>query len=151
MAETCVLDKMILNSELLVNTLLSKESHVEFHPCILPKSVSKTKLMNCFEFLSPILLILHGSTISRKKFSTKKNSDLDIVCLSLKAAFWPLTELYEKIDQNLKDEDIKIDVTIITYNELLSILDGSSSLGVSFSHGFSILFQEGDNELQRSN
>ena len=141
--EVRVQSRMIKNHESLVNTLVNMESYVEFHPSMLPNNISRHKLMNYFEFLSPIMLILHGSTISRAKFSMEKNSDLDIVCVSSKAAFWPLEQLYERLKENLENEDIKIDVSIITYNELISIIEGESSLSTSFKHGFSILYQKG--------
>ncbi|MCK4478192.1 hypothetical protein KAU88_06670 [Candidatus Bathyarchaeota archaeon] len=134
---------MIRNYESLVNKLANIKSYVEFHPCMLPKGVSRYELINFFEFLSPIMLILHGSTISSAKFSMKKSSDLDIVCVSSKAAFWPLEQLYKRVKENLENEDIKIDVSIITYNELISIIEGESSLSTSFRHGFSLLYQKG--------
>ncbi len=139
------------NFESLVNTLVNIESYIEFHPCMLPEGISKNKIMLHFGFLSPTILILHGSTISGTRFSKKKNSDLDIVCVSSKAAFWPLEQLYERIRENLENESIKIDASIITHGELRSLIEGESSLGVSFSHGFSILYQEGKDELYRPN
>ena len=142
---------MIRNCESLINTLANIESYVEFHPCMLPKDISRHKLMTYFEFLSPIMLILHGSTVSGRKFSQKKNSDLDIVCVSSKAAFWPLEQLYERINEDFGNESIRIDVSIITYNELISVIEGESSLSISFKHGFSILYQVGKDELYRSN
>jgi len=142
---------MIRDYESLVDKLTNIKFHVEFHPCMLPKGISRYKLINFFGFLSPIMLILHGSTVSGTKLSMKKNSDLDIVCVSLKAAFWPLEQLYKRINENLENEDVKLDVSIITCNELLSIIEGKSSLSVSFRHGFSILYQEGKDESYRSN
>lgn len=122
---------------------MNLESYVEFDPCMLPKGISRNRLMDYFEFLSPMMLILHGSTVSSKEFSTRETSDLDIVCVSLKAAFWPLEQLYKRLDKNLENDDIKIDVSIITQNELLSIIEGKSSLSISFKHGFSMLYHGG--------
>jgi len=139
----CALDKMIRNCESSVNILTNMESYVEFHPSMLPEGTSRNKLLSFFDFLSPIMVILHGSTVSKKKFSTKKQSDLDIVCVSLKAAFWPLEQLYEKMNETLQKEGVRIDVSIITYNGLLSIIEGRSSLSTSFGHGFSIMYPEG--------
>lgn len=139
--EMCAQYRMNRNYKSLINTLIKRESYFEFHPRMLPKGISRHKLMNYFKFLSPIMLILYGSTISGVKFSTKKSSDLDIVCISLKAAFWPLEQLYERIYENFENENIEIDVSIITYNELLSIVEGKSSLSTSFRHGFSILYE----------
>lgn len=137
-----VLSRIMKNYESLIDMLVNIESHVEFHPAMLPNGISRHKLMNYFEFLSPIMLILHGSTVSSAKLSMK-NSDLDIVCVSSKAAFWPLEQLYKRVKENLENEDVEIDVSIITYSELISIIEGASSLSTSFRHGFSILYQKG--------
>ena len=143
---------MTKDYESLVSLLTNKKSYVKFHPCLLPKSISISKLVGYFEFLSPVMLIIHGSTISKRKFSTKKSSDLDIVCVSSKAAFWPLEQLYKKLRENLQQERNKIDASIVTYNELASmVIGGASSLSASFDNGFSILYRSERNEPCDSN
>lgn len=146
LSEICAI-KMIRDPVSFVKALSKAGSYIEFKPSMLPKGISRNKLIKHFEFLSPIVLILHGSTISGKKFSEKKDSDLDIVCVSLKAIFWPLEQLYKKMNENLERENTKIDVSIITSNEFLSIKEVGSSLNKSLDHGFSILYKRGKNEL----
>jgi len=132
--------------EFLVSLLTNNKAHVEFHPSLLPNGISINELISYFDFLAPVILIIHSSTISKRKFSTKKNSDFDIVCVSSKAAFWPLSQLYKKLRENLQQERINIDVSIVTSNELISILTGgSSSLRASFDNGFSILYRKEKN------
>lgn len=133
---------MIGRTESLNNMLRAVQSCVEFCPDMLPDGVSLSTILDAMTFLSPIIVILHGSTISHKKFSAKKTSDLDIVCVSNKAAFWPLELLHKRIKENLGDENIEIDLSIVSYNGFLSIVNGKSSLSKSLSHGFSILHQE---------
>jgi len=94
---------------------------------------------------------MHGSRISRLKFSTKRVSDVDIICVSSKAAFWPLEQLYKKLRENLKEDKNAIDVSIITYLELASIItEGSSSLSSSIDNGFSVIYMRESNELPSS-
>ncbi|MGD0996189.1 MAG: hypothetical protein ABR909_11780 [Candidatus Bathyarchaeia archaeon] len=131
--------------------MVTKRSYVKFQPCFLPKGTSCKKLIHYFEFLSPIMLIMHGSRISRLKFSTKRVSDVDIICVSSKAAFWPLEQLYKKLRENLKEDKNAIDVSIITYLELASIItEGSSSLSSSIDNGFSVIYMRESNELPSS-
>ena len=125
--------------ELLVSELVNNKAYVKFNPRMLGDDITLNQLMSYFEFLSPIMILMHGSTVSKKRFSDKNNSDLDIVCVSPKAAFWPLEQLYNRLDSNLKHERTRIDVSIISVSEFITILDRNSSLSTSFTHGFAIL------------
>jgi hypothetical protein len=116
-------------SQTLVNTLRNKKSYVGFRPNMLPKGLSASRIVAALEFLSPFVIILHGSAVSNKRFS---------------AAFWPLEQLYERTDENLRSEVTGVDLSIVTHNGLLSIIDGGSSLSTSLDHGFSILYHEGE-------
>jgi hypothetical protein len=133
---------MISRAESLIGMLSGMQSCVEFCPDMLPDGVSIDRILGALDFLSPIVIILHGSTVSHKKFSAKKTSDIDMVCVSIKAAFWPLEQLHKKINENLGNQTIKIDLSIVTYNGFLSLVKDGSSLSKSFSHGFSILYYE---------
>jgi hypothetical protein len=133
---------MIDKTKVLVNVLKTMESYVEFCPDMLPNDISLSRILNALRFLSPTIIILHGSTVSRRKFSAKKNSDLDIVCVTVKAAFWSLEQLQTRIRENLGNEGVEIDLSIVSYNRFLSIAKGKSSLGKSLSHGFSISYYE---------
>jgi hypothetical protein len=132
----------------LFRRLSNSESYVKFCPSMLPPSVTVKKILKVVEFLCPTTVILHGSNVSHKKFSTKKCSDIDIVCVSAKAAFFPLEQLHQKVKENIKKEGIEIDLdpSIVTPSAILSIIEGGSSLSKSLSHGFSILYCEEENE-----
>lgn len=133
---------MISRTESVINMLRAMQSCVEFCPDMLPDGVSLRTILDAMVFLSPIIVILHGSTVSHKKFSAKKTSDLDIICVSIKAHFWPLEQFHKRIKENIRDENIEIDLSIVSYYEFLSITKGKSSLSKSLSHGFAILHQE---------
>lgn len=126
-----------------IKKLIDMSSYFQFEDKMLPNNISVESLKNGFNFLSPEVLLLHGSNVSGKKFSNKKTSDLDVICVSHKAAFFPLKQLYEKLESNFQKEKIKIDASIISCNELSSLIKCKTSLGVSLSHGFSIIYYEG--------
>jgi len=128
--------------ESLVNILRNKKPYVKFHPSMLPKGFSVNRIVNALEFLSPMVIILHGSSVSKRKFSLKERNDLDVVCASIKGAFWPLEQLYERAKEDLRDDVVEIDLSIVTCNGLKSIIEGKSSLSKSFNHGFSVLYCE---------
>ena len=123
----------------MVQELRKLESFIVFDPAMISKKISLNELECIFGFLSPLIFILHGSTISRKKYSQKIGSDLDLICVTSKAAFWSLGKLHHKVRQNLSKQKIKFDVTIITSNECLSLIDSQSSLKKSLDHGFTII------------
>jgi hypothetical protein len=80
--------------------------------------------------------------VSHQKYSEKEVSDLDIVCVSDKAAFWPIEQLLEGVNRNTQWH---IDLSIVTVSAFVSLLrkNNSSSLAESFRHGFTIMYQEG--------
>lgn len=118
------------------------QSCTEFDPSMLPQGVSLDSMLRAMEILAPTLIVLHGSTVSHKKYSNKKISDLDLICVSIKAAFWPVEQLQRKVKEVFGNLNFAIDLTIVSRNEFLSIIEGKSSLGESLSHGFSILYSE---------
>jgi hypothetical protein len=110
---------------------------------MLPNGISRDRILEILWFLSPVIVILHGSRASNKRFSAKEKSDLDLICVSMKAPFWPLDQLYERVKEDSKREDCQIDLSIVSSKEFSSVVKGKSSLGESLSHGFSILYFEG--------
>lgn len=108
---------------------------------MLPEDITYYQLIEALAFLSPILIILHGSRVTGQKFSEKEFSDLDVVCVSSKAAFWPIDELFKEARKsNLPN----VDLSIITLNAILCLLEksNSSSLAVSLRHGFTVIYSE---------
>ena len=124
---------------ILASKLQKMKGFTDFDLSMLPKGLSVERLVKALNFLSPSIIIIHGSKVSKKKFSNKPRSDLDIVCVSAKAAFWPIEELIKNARKNFGAQEVDIDLSIVTYNGLLSIVKGESSISRSFNHGFSIL------------
>lgn len=115
---------------------------VPFDKSILPDGVKLEDILESLTFLSPVLLILYGSTVTRKRYSPSGESDLDIVCVTMKSGFWHLDHLYEEFKQNAKYMDVEIDLSILTCNEFCSVLDGNSSLSMSLTDGFTVLWMD---------
>ena len=126
--------------------IMKHDAYIPFNQSILPKELSLDEILSYFKFLSPTILILHGSHISKKRYSPSGKPDLDIICVSKKATFWPSTELYEKFYKNIKNLQIKIDLSLLTYTQFLSVFQGDTSLSISLNNGFTILYMEDINE-----
>ncbi len=126
--------------------IMKHDAYIPFNQSILPKKLSLDEILSYFEFLSPTLLILHGSLISKKRYSPSGKPDLDIICISKKAAFWPLNELYYNFYNKSKNLQIKIDLSILTYTQFISFFQGNTSLSISLNNGFTILYVENINE-----
>jgi len=133
---------MTRTAQSLTDKLENMRSYVELSQDMLPKGVSAKGIQDALDFLSPIVVLVHGSRVSHRKFSTKKKSDLDILCVSIKAAFWPLEELYSKAQKNLEKQNVKIDLSIVSYRGFLSIFEERTALCDSLDHGFSVLYSE---------
>lgn len=123
--------------------LKNKSSMVPFDESMLPNEISLEYLYKSLEFLSPVLLILHGSSVSKKRYSPVGDADLDIICVTIKSGFWSFDNLYEKFQENTKNVTIKIDLTILTCSRFLSVLEeNSSSLSYSLGNGFTVLWRD---------
>lgn len=126
----------------LYTKLINHDSYVPFNELILPKGICWEEILNSFMFLSPIVIIFYGSTISKKRYSPHGKSDLDVICVTTKSAFWNLNHLYEQFRQITKHIDIEIDLSILTCNELYFALKGNSSIGTSLNDGFTLLWMD---------
>ncbi len=129
----------MVDPQSLSEVLMRKESYVEFRDDMLPMGMSASCLISIFEDLAPTMLIVHGSKVSSVKFSVKQISDLDIICVTVKAAFWPLKDLFATIRSKTAKVPIVLDTSIVTGNQLLSSISGNSSLWASLENGFSII------------
>ena len=110
---------------------------------MLPDKIQVEDISIHLEFLSPRVLILHGSSVSKKRYSPFGESDLDIICVTEKCGFWSMDHLYEKFHENTKDMPIKIDLSILTCSRFLSVLEeNNSALSYSLKNGFTILWRD---------
>lgn len=126
--------------------IMKHDAYIPFDQSVLPKELSLKEILGHFNFLSPTILLLHGSHISKKRYSPSGKPDLDIICVSRKAAFWPLNQLYDRFYTNIKNLQTKIDLSILTYSQFLSVFQGNASLSISLNNGFTILYLEDINE-----
>lgn len=140
---------MIFNKTDLETSLSTLESFKEFKEEMLPPHITSEDLLSKLDFITPYLIIGHGSRVSGNSYSTKSEQDLDLVIVSLKVAFWTLDELYNEIrtvfEKSYEDE---IDFSLVTPRGLISHINGKSSLGKSLSQGFTIIYQRDINEIK---
>ncbi|MCK4827587.1 hypothetical protein KA005_68295 [bacterium] len=117
------------------------DSYVQFNSSMLPEGMSLDNILQLFEFLSPEYIILHGSSVSKIRYSLEGMSDLDLICVTPKAAFWSLTELYSSFHEQNTRLEVPLDISILTNSELYSVIYGDTSLSVSMKKGFTILYR----------
>ncbi|MFX1286704.1 MAG: hypothetical protein ACFFB5_23910 [Promethearchaeota archaeon] len=110
---------------------------------ILPQNVTSRDLWLMFDFLSPVLIVIHGSRVSKIKYSKKRISDVDIVIVTLKYSFWPLleirNEIHKRISQNSHIDFL--DISITSPQGLISHIKNRTSLGLSLREGFSYILR----------
>jgi hypothetical protein len=123
--------------------IINHRKFVSFDQYMLPNNIQVEDICQCLEFLSPRVLILHGSSVSKKRYSPFGESDLDIICVTEKCGFWSMNHLYEKFRENTKNMPIKIDLSILTCSRFLSVLEeNNSALGDSLKNGFTLLWRD---------
>ncbi|MCJ7496513.1 MAG: hypothetical protein MUO78_00015 [candidate division Zixibacteria bacterium] len=122
--------------------IIEHAAFIPFNKSMLPTDVSRENILKYLLFMSPSILILHGSQVSKKRHSSFGKCDLDIICVTIKASFWPLSQLYEQFCKNTRGVSTKIDLSILSYSRFLSVLKGETSLSISLNNGFSILYME---------
>lgn len=117
---------------------------VEFSTTMLPKSITREKILKLFDFLSPIYILIHGSHVSNVRFSAKEESDIDIVVVSKKIVFWSLKEIYTEIENRTKKLPLTFDVVILSEASFLAHLNSQSALNQSLMQGVAFLFSVTD-------
>ena len=131
-------------SSRVLDILAAQKSFYEFNSNMLPKGVLIKDIFSISAFLSPQIIIEHGSYVTKVRYSPSGNSDLDIIISSFKKSFWPTDYLYETIKYKFLQyrPDIKFDVTLVSPTELIFNIQEETSLGKSLIQGFTILYPE---------
>ncbi|MDO9592560.1 MAG: hypothetical protein Q7I98_05115 [Erysipelotrichaceae bacterium] len=125
--------------------IMQHSSFIPFNQSMLPGGILLTDILRTMDFLSPEIVILHGSSVSKMRFSPLGNMDLDIICASRKAPFWSLENLYERYYELMDNENVNVDLTILSHSGLLAVLkDTKTSLNDSINNGFTILHKMED-------
>ena len=128
----------------LFGILRSQKSFYEFNSNMLPKEVLAKDINLVSAFLSPQIIIEHGSYVTKVRYSPNGNRDIDIIIASFKKSFWPADYLYEKTKYKFLKHwpDIKFDITLVSPTELIFNIHEETSLGKSLIQGFTILYPE---------
>jgi len=133
---------LLITTSGLVNFLKSLKSFYEFEELMLPSEISIPKLYTTLKFISPQIILAHGSYITKVRYSPEGSPDLDITIVSIKIPFWSKEVLYKEIQDKLSQlsKSIKFDVSLVTPRGLLAHIYGKTSLGQSILQGFTILY-----------
>ena len=100
----------------LLSILRSQESFYEFDFHMLPKGIIVKDIITISSFLSPQIIIEHGSYVTKKRYSPDGISDIDLIIVTLKKSFWPTDYLYDNIKYKFYEyfPDIKFDLTLVS-------------------------------------
>lgn len=130
-----------------MNYLKSLKSYKPFNPCFIPVGVTLSNIERIFDFISPSIIILHGSCVTGKRYSPI-SKDIDIILINNKHIFWDMESIFQVIDINKNKEKILIDfdISITTQKGFINHLKNETSLGVSINQGFSIILPRYNNE-----
>jgi hypothetical protein len=125
----------------LLNILRSQKSFYEFNSYMLPNGILIKDIISLSAFLSPQIIIEHGSCVTRVRYSPNDESDIDIIIATFKKSFWPTDYLYKIIKYKFRKyyPDIKFDITLVSPTELNFNIQEETSLGKSLIQGFTIL------------
>jgi len=125
-----------------VDFLTSLKSCLGFKREMLPPTIAPENLISALQFISPQLILIHGSCITKIRYSPEGSKDIDLVVVSIKAAFWPIGDLCKEIRRRLSriSRSIKFDISLTTPSRLIAHINGRTSLGQSLLQGFIILY-----------
>jgi hypothetical protein len=125
----------------MVSFLMALRSYRKFKKEMLPPEISHENVISALEFISPQLILIHGSYVAKTRYSPRDKGDLDLVVISIKTAFWPVVVLRDEIVRKLKrvSKSIEFDISLTTPRGLLAHLKERTALGQSLLQGFTIL------------
>ncbi len=125
----------------IINYLKSLKSHESFTNSMLPQDTSTNEIVEAIRFLSPELIIIHGSFVSNIRFSENTEKDLDLIVISYKVPFWNKEYLYKKTKEKLLNASkFKFDTSLETPSGLYRHIENNTSLGDSILRGFTIMY-----------
>lgn len=127
-----------------MGALKSHKSFYEFKSYMLPDEISIKNIISLSIFLSPQIIIEHGSQVTNIRYSPSGNSDIDLIIVTFKKSFWPSDYLYENVKYKFQKymPIVKFDITLVSPIELISNIKDETSLGESLIQGFTILYPE---------
>lgn len=145
-----ILKNTPVTSSDIVDILKSLKSFVNYDETMLPPNLSTQKIVSALGFISPQIILIHGSYVSKVRYSMKEYQDFDIIVASIKTPFWIKENLYKEIQDRVSQlsTQIKFDVSLVTPCGLLAHIYGKTSLGQSILQGFTILYPGERNEAK---
>ena len=109
---------------------------------MLPNEIRQSEINSALKFISPQIILIHGSQVSKIRHSSNEVSDLDLIIITWKYSFWPLDYLCNIVRNRLQHitQKIEFDISIESPFGLISHVFQYTSLGKSIFQGFSILY-----------
>lgn len=134
---------MLVSTSNTVNFLKSLKSFYKFEETTLPPEISMQDIVSALRFLSPQIILIHGSYATKVRYSTNAHRDFDMIIVSIKIPFWLKEDLYKDIRDRLSrlTKSIKFDISLVTLRGLLAHIHEKTSLGQSILQGFTIMYE----------
>jgi predicted nucleotidyltransferase len=122
--------------------LLCMKSYEKFKKEMLPPEISSRSIISALEFISPELILVHGSYVTKIRHSIGGEKDIDLVIVSIKIPFWSIDDLHKEITQRLEpiSKSAKFDISLTTPTGLMAHINGKTALGLSLLQGFTVLY-----------
>ena len=138
--------RMMSQTDDVVSFLTTLRSYRKFKKGMLPPEISRENVTSALGFISPQLILIHGSYVMKTRYSPRDKGDLDLVVISIKTAFWSVVDLRDEIVRKLKQisKSIDFDISLTTLRGLLAHLKERTALGQSLLQGFTILYGPAD-------
>lgn len=125
----------------MVSVLKSLKSFYKFENTMLPPEISIQDIISASRFISPQMILIHGSYATKVRYSPNEDQDFDMIIVSIKIPFWSKEDLYKDIRDRFQQlsKSIKFDISLVTLRGLLAHIHEKTSLGQSILQGFTIL------------
>lgn len=129
---------------IIVNILKSLKSFYKFEDNMLPPEIPIQDIIAASTFISPQIILIHGSYVTKVRYSHDGNQDFDLIVASIKNSFWSKDYLYNEIRSRFQQfSPIKLDISLSSPYGLLAHIYEKTSLGQSLLQGFTILYSGG--------
>jgi hypothetical protein len=126
----------------ILTILKSSKSFYIFDNNMVPCEISIRDLIDVSRFISPQIILIHGSYVTKVRYSPEGDPDFDLIIASSKISFWSMRHLYKEVLYRFQklSPTIKFDISLASPYDVLNHVYNKTSLGQSITQGFTILY-----------
>jgi len=126
----------------ILNVLVSFESFYSFDDDMVSSDISIKEVIAISSFISPQIILIHGSYVTKVRYSPEDDPDFDLIIASFKIPFWSKRHLYDEIRDRFQKvcPTTRFDISLTSPYDLLNHVYNKTSLGQSIIQGFTIMY-----------